>query len=326
MERSTNGLPISIKFHPFNIDKNEHVIEKAENGVKRKYLRGVSSGIMTDGHGERMTIKAIEDMQEQGRSGNVLLYAGLHGVNFLDDLGILVDSEIVNKQDWLTTYRLFDEYDEMPAETVGRANTLWKQINGMKPYKKPCQKGFSIEGIVPEEAILDKEVLDDGSYQNRVIDKVLLDGVVVVNRPAYEDSFVTAVYKCLGELPPKAVERLHKDLRSTLNKKITEEMEERNFFQRHYQLNNALEEKISDIMKINDIRNRERLEILMDEYSNLLIDLILSNQSVFRQDDEIQMVESPAVVANGKHVDMLIKHLAVTTRQLSTQLSKRIGR
>src|SRR4030042_2581287 len=87
---------IHFKFHPFQVESKGHYLEKAEGGAKRRYLRGVSSGIMRDGHGTRRTLKAIEGMHEQGRSGSVLLYAGIHGVNFIDDLGKLNGSAIVN--------------------------------------------------------------------------------------------------------------------------------------------------------------------------------------------------------------------------------------
>jgi hypothetical protein len=317
---------LSFKFHPFNIDNNEHFIEKAEKGVRRKYLRGISSGIMRDGHGERMTARCIKDMMDQGQSRNVLLYAGLHGVNFIDDLGKLVDSNVVNNSDWFTEYRLFDELDGLDEITVGRADKLWKQITGKPPYNKPAQKGFSIEGTVPEESILEKDVLPDGSYANRVIDKVLLDGVVVVNRPAYEDSVATAIYKCLGELVPEAAVRIRKGYHDSLFQEFSDKEAKDNYYQKFFRLNNTLEEKISDIMSRDDTRNRERLEILLDEYKSIIVNLVMQNQSVFLPDDDIEVGVTIQAGTESVVKGDLMKALAQTSLRLGTLLSKRIGR
>jgi hypothetical protein len=292
----------------------------------RRYLRGVSSGIMKDGHGERMTMEAIEGMHEQGNSGTVLLYAGLHGVNFIDDLGRLTGSEIVNKQDWMTEYRLYDELDGLDTVTSGRADKLWKQVAGIKPYPKPIQKGFSIEGIVPEEAILEKVVNRDGSYSNRVINKVLLDGTLVVNRPAYEDSVVTAVYKCLGELPPAAVQRAHKNLHNILFQKLSEQQEKDNYSQKMFRLYDALQDGINSIMERDDPRNRERLEILLEEYKSLLLDLIFANIGVFQPEPDAEDgVNATGMVQAGQRKELLMKQLMVFTARLNTILTKHTG-
>jgi len=323
----TEPRKIHFKFHPFDIERKGHFLEKAEGGVKRRYLRGISSGIMIDGHGERMTMKAIEGMHEQGRSGTILLYAGLHGVNFIDDLGRLTNSDIVNGQDWLTEYRLYDELDGLDNVTTGRADKLWKQIAGINPYVKPIQKGFSIEGIVPEESILDKEVLPNGEYARRTIDKVLMDGTLVVNRPAYEDSVVTAVYKCLGELPPAAVQRAHEKLHKSMFNKLSELQDKDNYYQKLFRLNNALEENITEIMERDDPRNRERLDILLEEYKGLLINLIFSNQGVFQPEPDAEGgVEAQVQVMAGDKAELLMKELASISAKLSTALTKRIGR
>ena len=210
--------------------------------------------------------------------------------------------------------------------TVGRADKLWKQVCGIKPYPKPIQKGFSIEGIVPEEAILDKEILPDGSYSKRVIDKVILDGTLVVNRPAYEDSIVTAVHKCLGELPPAAVQRAHKTLHNILFQKLSERQEKDNYFQKFFRLNDALQDGIGEIMELDDPRKRERLEILIEEYKGLLIDLIFSNQGVFQPDPEAEAGPAAMVtVQAGRRKELLMKQLAMFTARLNTILSKQTG-
>ena len=316
--------PISIHFHPFHFDrdikKNDFAIEKTEDGIKRKYLRGISSGIMKDGHGERMTLHCIESMMNQGKSGNIMLYAGQHGINFINDLGILVDSEIIEKSDWLTTYRLYDEYDKMPSETIGKVSKLWKQCKGLPPYQRPIQKGFSIEGIVPEDEIIDKVIEDDGRWTHRVINDMILDGVIVCSRPAYQDSIVTAVYKCLKELSPVAQEKIKKNIQGELVKKIQENNNTTNFYQKYFEANSVLEEKIYEIMKINDGRSNYRLDILFTEYKNIMKNLILQNANLFdiAKSDNIQNI-------NSKKAQLLMKQLASTARLFSSSIIKRIG-
>ena len=318
--------PIAFKFHPYNYENSKHFIEKDEKGVKRKYLIGISSGIMKDGHGERMTINCIKSMMSQGKSGNILLYAGLHGVNFINDVGILVNSEIINGRDWLTTYRLYDELDNMDPETLGKVNKLWKQVCGLPPYKKPMQKGFSIEGVVPESQILDKIENDDGSYSNRLINDIILDGTVVVTRPAYEDSVVTAVYKCLGELPPEATKRIKKNLGSLIQDKIEEEKQERNFYSKHFEINSVMEEQISNIMKITDGRNQERLNALFEEYKNIMVNLILQNADIFKEEEVTTGNQVPhEVIVREERINHLMKSFTNTIAQLSYKLKKKAG-
>jgi hypothetical protein len=325
--QGANGPHISIHFHPLNFDKKEHAVEKAEGGIKRKYLRGISSGIMKDGHGERMTEHCIQSMMDQGNSGNVLLYAGLHGVNFIDDLGILRTSEIDNGN-WITEYQLYDENDNdnISRNSIEKSKQLWAQINGLPPYKYPVQKGFSIEGVVPENQILAKVVNPDGSWTNRVINDMQLDGTVVVNRPAYKDSFVTAVYKCLGELHPDAKLKLSKSYQGCLANTLKENEEKRNFYQKFFEINSTLEQKISDIMKISDGRESERLNILFDEYRAIMVGLILQNVDIFREDtiEASGEIQPPDMIVTEK-AQLLMKQLAFDARQFSSIILNRIG-
>jgi hypothetical protein len=282
---------------------------------------------MKDGHGERMTEHCIESMMNQGNSGNVLLYAGLHGVNFIDDLGIL-KSSVVENGNWITDYMLYDESDEanVGRDTVERANKLWCQVNGLAPYKAPIQKGFSIEGVVPEDQILDKTVNDDGSWTNRVINDMVLDGTVVVNRPAYKDSVITAVYKCLGELHPEAKLKLSKSYQGLLIDTLKEHQDKRNFYQQFFEINSVLEEKISDIMKIPDNRESERLAILFDEYKGLMVGLILQHADIFREEpiEDNGGIQPPNIIVAEK-AQLLMKQLASDARQFSNVILKRIG-
>lgn len=314
--------PIHIRFHPFRFDQNEHVVEKADStGVKRRYVRGVSSGIMKDGVGERMTLNCIKSMMEQGNSGDVLLYSGLHGVNFIDDLGMLTESEIVDQTNWLTTYRLYDQHDSMPQATVERGDVLFKQLRGLSPYKRPIQKGFSVEGKVLESDILEKTIEQDGSWTNRVIDNMTLDGVVVVTRPAYTDSCVTAVHKCLNELTPIAEQILHTNIKNQLVQKIQDNNNTQNFYQKYFELNSVFEEKIFDIMKVKDKRSEARLNILLEEYTDVMKNLILQNAETFRpvSKSDIKGQNQP------EKGQQLMKQLVSTMRLFSTSIAKRIG-
>lgn len=322
--------PIKFNFQPFQHESGAHVVEKSEGGIKRKYLFGVSSGLMRDGQGERMTENCIKSMMEQGNSGNVLLYAGLHGVNFVDDLGILAESSIGDEGEWITGYRLYDELDidSVGKETVEKAQKLWAQINGLPPYKKPIQKGFSIEGVVPENQILDKKINEDGTWGNRVINDMILDGVVVVNRPAYQASCITAVHKCLQEYTPQSVDRIKTKYKSLLSTAIQERENERNFYQRFFEINSILEEKISDIMKIPETNGRiqQRLEILFDEYKTLMVGLVLQNANIFKEEPSSNsgVVQPPDVVIAEKQQE-LFKRMLSTTKLLNNLVSKRIG-
>jgi len=63
---------ISFHFSPCDTD---FTVEKSLNGSKQKkrFLRGISSGIKLDGHGERMTQKAIDGFMEQAKKNEILL-------------------------------------------------------------------------------------------------------------------------------------------------------------------------------------------------------------------------------------------------------------
>lgn len=167
---------IRFKFHPLDFEKNLHAVEKSINGgQKRRYLMGVSSGEKLDGHGERMTQKCIKSFMDQANRGAILLYADRHDVNYTDDIGILSGARVLNDGDWETTFRLYDQEDGLGDNTIQKADKLWRQVNGLAPYPHPLQKGFSVEGYIPDDGIV--EMSEDG---RRVMDNVVLDGVVVV--------------------------------------------------------------------------------------------------------------------------------------------------
>ncbi len=281
MNTETNKK-ISFHFHPFKWEDSFHAVEKSDGNGKRRYLVGISSGIQQDLHGEKMTEKCIKSFHDQANSGDILLYEGQHGVNFVDDIGTLVKSEITPEGDWKTEYRLYDVDDgfDPASSTLEKADKLWKQVNGITPYTKPRQKGFSIEGEVPDGGIVQ---LDNSG--RRVMDDVILDGVVVVPRPAYKDSIASAVYKTLGELPPEVEQKVHQTFKAKLVAKAESEEAQTNYFHQKYSIDDEFERTIEDIVRTdNHGTAKDKLIILFDEYSELMIELILQNEELFRQE------------------------------------------
>ena len=280
MQKTDRGIPINFLMYPYLIDEGFHAVEKQdETGKKRRYLYGIASGMKEDGTGERMTKNAVQGMQNQANSGDILIYAGQHGVDHTDDIGKLVKAEITPGGDWVITNRLYDELDGFSpgSKTLEKANKLWKQINGLPPYKKPKQYGYSIEGFIPDGGIL--QMSDTGK---RVIDNVELDGVLITPRPAYTPSVIQAVYKALDELPPKKAEVEKAKLKNTFAELIESEQREQNFYTQKYKLDELFQEILDKIMSCGD-QTRDRLNLAFNEYKEAMIELLLEHEDLFRQ-------------------------------------------
>lgn len=277
---------VEFHFHPYAMEKGLFAVEKDEGGRKRRYLEGVASGLQVDGHGERMTEACIRSFQRQASSGDVLLYEGLHGVNFVDDIGKLVGSSIDGEGNWHASFRLYDEIDGLGPMTIEKADKVWRQLNGLPPYTTPKQKGFSIEGEVPKGGLL---TVDESG--RRVMNDVTLDGVVLVNRPAYQDSIAHAVYKALGIPGPWKV---RKELARGLMEAVEGADARDAYFRRHWVLNDALESQIVDIMVGPDDERRAQLETLFEEYSRLAIDDIMANSKSFVLAEDVGASEGVA--------------------------------
>jgi hypothetical protein len=269
---------ISFHFHPYHFDQSEHAVEKSDESGRRRYLKGIASGPRVDAHGERMTTLAIDSFMEQANSGDILLYADLHGIRFTDDIGILSSAEVSKDGDWITEYRLYDEQDGVDQLSVERAGKLWKQCNGLPPYQHPRQKGFSIEGYIPEE----KGAVHHDARGRQMINMVELDGVVVVPRPAYQDSIAHAIYKALGETAPWQDDST---IISRIKTRIQEADERESFYRQRYQLDEAMETLVREAMLLPDSEQRDRLEEIFNEYKALMINLIVSNPSAFSPDE-----------------------------------------
>lgn len=314
-QAKTAQKSIKFNFQMFSPEKKEHIIEKADStGQKRRYIRGISSGILMDGDGERMTMNAIESMHSQAQKGDILFFQGKHGVDFADDIGILTDSQIINDRDWFTEYRLYDEADRMGDITLERADKVFRQVSGLPPYSKPKEYGFSIEGLIPDGAIISSRKTSDG-VKNRVIDHVDLQGVVLVSKPSYAN-VATSIYKALGELSPSAGNKLHKDFQSSFQTQLHNEEMRDSFYRQQYAMNDALMDSIEKIMLINDGRNSERLNILFEEYSPAMIELILQHEGAFQRDVANNALE----LETTKEVETLAAKLRKTLSMLDKRL------
>jgi hypothetical protein len=281
---------IKFNFRPYEQDKGNYAIEKAdtEGGSKRKYLRGITSGTKIDGHGERMTNKAISSFMRQANSGDILLYPDVHGIKESEDIGILTKAEIKEDGDWFTEYRLYDEADDIGPNKLEKINDIWKQSTGAAPYKKPKQKGFSIEGDIPENGIL--EAVEDPitkELTNRVIDEVMLNGTILVPKPAYKDGIAHSVYKALGEMTPFKKKAVRKGISEKIQDAVKDKELENEYFKSKWEINDAFDQIIEDIMKGKDGEGekRQQLEIAFEEYKNLMVDLIMRSQSLFVDED-----------------------------------------
>jgi hypothetical protein len=283
-----------------------NAVEKDESGQKRRYLVGVTSGIMVDGHGERMTPNCIKSFQNQAQSGDILLYEGAHGVNFVDDIGKLTNAFINAIGDWQTEYRLYDNLDGLGPATLEKADKVWRQTMGLPPYSVPRPKGFSIEGEVPEGGILQTDMSG-----KRVMNDVLLDGVVLVTRPAYKTSIATAVRKAL-DFPLSR--ELRKSLEETLREKIDTEDVRDQCFRKHYALQNALDEEIRRVMSLPPQAREQLLADLYAEYSELAIEEILAYPEMYESDDEGEAPSGKVYLAKSMNQE------SVALRQLEAAL------
>lgn len=257
----------------FSAPDEGYAIEKDVGGQRRKYLRGVASGPRRDHHGERMTAECIKDFMEQANSGDVCLFADMHGVRFTEDIGILESAQVLDSGDWWTEFRLYDESDGVDQRSVEVADKLWKQVNGFHPYSHPQRRGFSIEGYVPEDA--------PKSVQGDAITKVDLDGVVVVKRPAYKTSVAEAVAKALGADTQKDYSG------GMLRQKLAEQKRYEEFSQDRWAIEDALRQTVNYIMSDPYIQDRRAALIdAYEEYGELMVDLTLRHEDLFCEDDD----------------------------------------
>jgi hypothetical protein len=285
-EKKSIRTPLPLRFHLKDFDKGNHAVEKSDTaGQQHKYIYGIASGIKLDAHGERMSQKCIKSFMSQANSGQVLLYPDAHGIKSSEDIGILTKAEITPDGDWNTEYRLYDESDGVDQDSVDKANKIWKQLKGLPPYTKPLNKGFSIEGYIPDGAIIHAEKDQFGNLSKRVIDNVELDGVVIVPRPAY-NSIAQCCYKALGELPPHKREKLQKTIQGELQNRLQEKEITDLYYKKKWDIQEALENMIDKIMRKEDSDKMQQLEVAFDEFKTIMIPLIMQSNSLFVSEED----------------------------------------
>ena len=270
-----------INFY-FSPAEETYAVEKDVGGGKTKrFLTGVSSGLAVDAHGEQMTKNAIASFMKQAESGEILLYPDVHGIKSTDDIGILVKGRVLDNGDWHTEYQLYDGSEGAQPYQVQKANVMWNQAKGLPPYKKKKIKGFSIEGFIPDEAII--EMGESGDM--KAIDDVVLDGIVVVPRPAYTSSIASAVSKALGT---KIESRVRKDFKNRIKDKINLNELNDKYFVRRTEFQDVLEEEIEEVMRADSIQDKQKSLIeLLDEFKEHMIDLIMNSAGRFLTDDGV---------------------------------------
>lgn len=319
---------VSFHFQPNNFDNMGHIVEKEENGKKKRYLEGVASGLKRDAHGERMTEKCIKSFMDQANSGDVLLYPDIHGIKASEDIGILKEAKILPNGDWWISNKLYDEDDNIGPNKFEVITTIWKQMCGLPPYTKPKQKGYSIEGYMPPDGILSGEPDQFGNIRKRVMDNIHLDGVILVPRPAYKDSIASAVFKALGEIPPEFENNLRKSIKEELQNRIEEQDLRDKYYSKKWDIQDALESQVERIMqREKDERKRNQLEILFDEFSNLYIDLIMESEGLFltetnNGDDSVASPYGVTKVAKSAKLE-LFESLYRQVKQLENSITQR---
>ena len=309
---------IHIHFHPRE-GGSPFAVEKEEGGRKRRYLEGITSGLLSDGHGERMTEGCIESFQKQAESGDVLLYAGNHGSAYTEDIGMLVDSGVDPNGDWWTKYRLYDELDGMGAHTLEAADKVWRQINGLPPYTTPQERGFSIEGDIPDGGL--KFVDKSG---RRVMDDIVLDGVWLVRRPSYRSSVAHAVAKAIGAPIPGVV---RKSLKNSLEQAMKDSEARSAYFDAQYRLQDALDKEMREIVCGGDPDREEQLSALFSEYGKMMTDLVLDHEFVFTEGESAAGDDPEAIYgsAEDEGVQALRPHLEAIQDLLESMVRDHIG-
>lgn len=315
---TTNQKKISFHFHPYKQSEGLFAIEKSlENGKKNRFLQGIASGPKKDLHGERITEKCIKSFINQANSGELLLFPDIHNIRQSEDIGRLIEASITEDGDWFTKWRLYDEDDDIGQYKLEKINTIWKQVNGLPPYEKKIQKGFSIEGYIPEST----GIISMSSTGQRVIDEILLDGAILVPRPAYQTSIANAVFKALGELPPWEKDKIKKSIDSKLSTILQNNQMQDQYYSKKYEIDDAFQDLIEEIMNDPKPNKKERLESLFDEYKLMMINLIMTSSGLFSKGEE--MFETLQKASGGIGIKIL-KDLESNLQKLAAIRQRRI--
>ena len=297
---------INLSYKPYLFADRKHAVEKSIDGQKHRYLCGVASGSKMDAVGDLMTPECVQYFHEQATIKNVLLFTDVHGIAETQDIGILTKSEILGSGDWYVEFRLYDESDGIGQAKLDTIDTLWKQVNGLPPYPKPMQKGFSIEGFARED---EGDVKVNPLTGKKVFHRVNLKGAVVVPDPAYA-SVATAIYKSLEMNPPWVI--------NAFKSMISTDELSNTYYKQHYKYQDALEDEIERIMTRGEVNNKlEALRTLFSEYSQTMIDLVLQSSAMFEKTGRTSQAEDIRYLYNTpvtKNVAVLKSMLSIADR------------
>ena len=300
-----DGKQIKLHFAASN------AVEKAlEEGAKHRYLCGIATGLKKDSSGERVTQHCIDSIVAQAKNGDVLLFPDIHGMGESKDIGILDSFQVQDNGDWYVEFRLYDESDGIDQTSLETIDKLWKQANGLPPYRKPRKKGFSIEGYIPTVGgLLKRETYGE-------IDEMVLQGAIVTPIPAYQDSVAHAVYKALGETPPWTV---RKDIKGKLRNAMAEKEEREAYERERWNIQSSLDEIICDIMKDEKVLDkREQLVIAYEEYRDLMVELVMESAAIFTEDGARDMEPDEASpYSAGQTRSVLLESLRAKVEQLA---------
>lgn len=291
MEAATADRKISIHFRQYAAPDGASAVEKAaEGGQKHRYLCGITTGLRPDLNGERVTENCIQSIVRQAESGDVLLYTDVHGIKATEDIGILTHFEVRPDGDWYTEYRLYDESDGIGPEKLETIDTIWKQVNGLPPYTKPRKKGFSIEGTLPPDLIKLRE-------DQKVLDDIHLDGVLLVPQPAYKDSAAHAVFKALGlEMP----HQFRAGVKELFEQRVEKDRAGRTYAAARYDLDQARDEKVEQVMRSDADDKPARIRTIFEEYGQLSSELVFKSAALFGQDDLVDGTDEASPYSAGQ--------------------------
>lgn len=183
--------------------------ERQENGIRRRLIGGLASGIGTDLDGERMAESAIQAFRKAIKDGMTLpdgqwsyipLRSG-HRNEWDDVLGWIVDAEI-DKDHNLWIEAEIDQ--ENPV-----ADGLFRKLTKPSEHGKPLKLGLSVGGSVLKAGY---EWNDDLNEFTKTYYDVQLREVSVVSQPAYPTSYLVALNKSVNwdALRPETQEALVK--------------------------------------------------------------------------------------------------------------------
>lgn len=82
-------------------------------------------------------------------------------------------------------------------------------------------------------------------------------------------------------MDPKKKEVVRKGLQESLEAQVKDKETENAFYKRRWEIGDALDENIRKIMCKDTPDRKERLDMLFEEYKNLMVSLIMSSEAIF---------------------------------------------